>query len=118
MGASGGEEFGEFVFWGGLNVGHECPAPEGEREIHRTKDVRWKTVPRPRRSARGAQNALRDPTRQTTARHKESGRSARDDSGEKGGPLQKDGPYSGGRNTSAIRENGDPRAQSSFQVRS
>src|SRR5208337_1656652 len=95
-GASRGKrEFGEFLFRGGLNVGHECPTPEGGREIPR----------------------LRDPTRQTTARHKESGRSARDDSGEKGGPPQKDGPYSGGRNANAIRENGDPRVESSFHVR-
>ncbi len=43
---------------------------KGRRGIHRTKYVRWKTVPR-----------LRDPTRQNTARKKKSGRSARDDMG-------------------------------------
>src|SRR5208283_1005836 len=35
----------------------------------------------PRRSARGAQNALRGPTRHSSARRRESGRSAQDDNG-------------------------------------
>jgi len=36
-------------------------------------------IPRPRRSARGAQTALRDPTCHNAARERKSGRSARDD---------------------------------------
>ena len=47
--------------------------------IHRTKNVRWKTVPR-----------LRGPTRQKTARKKKSSRSARDDRA-KQGPEKRDG---------------------------
>src|SRR5208282_1278575 len=52
----------------------------------------------PRRCARGAQTALRGPTRHTTARERESGRSGRDDCF---GVESKEG-------TSAIRENGVP----------
>src|SRR5208337_1813534 len=43
------------------------------RGIHRTKDVRCKTVPPPRRSARGTQTALRGPRRHNAVRKNEIG---------------------------------------------
>jgi len=48
----------------GMTMGLTCCGEEIEKQI-----------PPPRRSARGAQNALRGPTRQTAARKRKSGRS-------------------------------------------
>jgi len=80
-----------------------------------------KQIPRPRRSARGAQFALRGPTRQTAARKRKSGRCARDD-GEEGQEKGRwvarsgDGADMGRRSPAPLHEQEKPR-KPTFPVR-